>query len=414
MSTTPFHPDAPTVRHGGRRIPLLPGHRWTRLVAVTLALPLVLTSCTGGPGHDQGQRGRAATKAESLKGVCPATVTVQTGWFPQAEDGFLYRMLGGTLTVDNAHKTVTGQLIDHGVNTQVRFQIRSGGPAINNTPAGKQLYADNTITLASVDMDQAVQFDAAAGQDTTPILSVFAPLDVSPIVLMWSKDRHPTFHTPADIAASGVPVLYYPGSTYMTFMVGDGMLRQSQVVAAYTGDPAQFLASNGQDVSEGYLTNEVYAYQHELPQWDKPMGWYLVNNAGYRAYVNTIGIRRGDQQRLSRCLSRLVPAMQRATVDYVANPQATNSLIVRLVHDFNGYPYSGARAAYAVREMASQGIIGNGPNSTVGDFDMSRVTGFIGILRPIYEVQHQPVPAGFSARDVATNAYIDPHIGLHY
>lgn len=415
MPTTPsFSPHAPdTVR---RNPPALRG-RWARPVVAMLALTLTLTGCTSGSGHDQGQHGRPASKAESLKGVCPATVTVQTGWTPQAEDGYLYRLLGqrpgGQLDVDKAHKTVTGQLVDRGVDTGIRLQIRSGGPAINNTPAAKKLYEDGGITAASTDMDQIVQFDASPSEHT-PVIAVFAPLDVSPIVLMWSKTEHPTFHTPADIAAAGERVLYYPGSTYMQFMLGDGMLRQSQVDASYTGAPDQFLASDGKVVQEGYLTNEVFQYAHELPQWDKPIGWYLIDTAGYRAYVNTFVIRTGDRPRLAPCLRRLVPALQRATVDYANDPKATNDLIVRLVKDFGGYPYTPARAAYAAKTMVGQGIIGNGPNRTVGDFDMTRLDRFIQILRPIDAVQHHPIPDGFGTGDVATNTFIDFRIGLRF
>ena len=107
-----------------------------------------------------------------------------------------------------------------------------------------------------------------------------------------------------------------------------------------------------------------------------------------------------------------MPVIQRSIPAYAADSGATNDLIVRLVKDFQGYPYSTARAAYAVQAMADHKIVGGGGDRTVGDFDQARTTRLLDIVTPIFAANRQPVPAGLTADQVTTNAYIDRSIGM--
>src|SRR6266511_3384675 len=66
----------------------------------------------------------------TLAGVCPATVVVQTNWFPQSEHGAAYRLVGPGYRIDAAHKRVTGPLVAGGHDTGVRIEVRAGGPAV--------------------------------------------------------------------------------------------------------------------------------------------------------------------------------------------------------------------------------------------------------------------------------------------
>jgi hypothetical protein len=61
--------------------------------------------------------------------------------------------------------------------------------------------------------------------------------------------------------------------------------------------------------------------------------------------------------------------------------------------------------------MKDNGIVGNGPDQTLGNFDMTRVTTLLDIVRPVFAKDRQPLPAGLSAGDIVTNAYIDPRVG---
>ena len=69
-------------------------------------------------------------------------------------------------------------------------------------------------------------------------------------------------------------------------------------------------------------------------------------------------------------------------------------------------------AAYAVETMLADGLIGNGPDGTIGNFDLDRVDGLIEIAVPVYEALGQTPPDGLTAEDVVTNQFIDPSIGL--
>jgi hypothetical protein len=371
-----------------------------------IALLVGLAGCSAGVEDVAAPQptGSAGSGAASLAGVCPATVAVQSNWWPQAEDGALFHLLGGDLTVDRARKRVSGALVADGVDTGVRLEIRSGGPANGFVPAASTLFTDRTVLLGTADTDQVAQF---AGRQ--PVKAVVAPMERSPVVLMYDPAQH-SFSSIADIGRTDTRVLYFQGATYMEYLVGNGLLKRSQVDAGYAGTPDRWVASRGSIVQQGFLTNEPFAYQKELAAWNKRVAWLLVADAGYPVYPETLTIRADREAELAPCLRRLVPLIQRSAVGYLDDPVATNALIVRLATDFDAYPYSAARAAYAVSVMRDNGIVGNGPNGTVGDFDLARVTKLLDIVRPVFARARQPLPAGLAAGDVVTNAYVDPAV----
>ncbi len=123
----------------------------------------------------------------------------------------------------------------------------------------------------------------------------------------------------------------------------------------YAGTPDRWVAARGSIVQQGFLTNEPFAYENELPAWDKKVAWLLVADAGYPVYPETLTIRPDHEQANAACLKRLVPIIQRSAVGYLADPGATNALIVRLTRDYGAYPYSPQRAAYAATVMRDNG-----------------------------------------------------------
>jgi hypothetical protein len=377
-----------------------------RWLPAALAAAL-LAGCTAGGDEVAAPRpsGPSASGAASLAGVCPATVAVQSNWWPQAEDGALFALLGGELTVDKARKRVSGALVAGGADTGVRLEIRSGGPANGFVPAVSTLFTDSSVLLGTADTDQVAQ---VAGRQR--VKAVVAPLERSPVVLMFDPVQHPDFKTIADIGRTDTRVLYFQGATYMEYLTGSGLLKRSQVDSGYTGTPDRWVAARGRIVQQGFLTNEPFAYENELPAWNKRVAWLLVADAGYPVYPETLTIRADREAELAPCLRRLVPLIQRSAAGYLADPGATNALIVRLAKDFTAYPYTAERAAYAVTVMRDNGIVGNGPNSTLGDFDLARVRQLLDIVRPVFARARQPLPAGLTADDLVTNAYVDPAV----
>jgi len=115
---------------------------------------------------------------------------------------------------------------------------------------------------------------------------------------------------------------------------------------------------------------------------------------------------------LAPCLKKLVPIVQRAQVDFLANPDKTNALVLDLVKQYNtGWVYSPGLAAYAIEKMRSD-FVTNGPDQTLGNFDTARVQRMIDIVTPIFTTQRQPPKEGLTPEDVATNEFVDTSIGV--
>ncbi len=385
-----------------------------RLVAAVLVVAVAVGSaggCDGGTAGAGGQpAGRAAASGDprSLRGVCPDTVVVQSSWFPEVEHAVAYQLVGAGYRFDAGHKSLTGPLVAAGVDTGVKLQIRAGGPAIGFQKVSAQMYADPSVTLGMVNSDEVIQQSA-----TTPVLAVMAPLDLDPQVILWDPAAHPDWNTISDIGQTDAKVLYYQGSPFMDYLLGSGILRASQVDGAYDGSPARFVASGGRIAAQGYATNEPYLYEHEVRQWHRPGRYALVNDTGYPNYANMLTIRVRDRDRLSGCLAKLVPMMQRAQVEFVRRPDPTVRLILAAVNAYRGgFFYSRALADYAVRVMVREGIVGNGGNRTLGDIDTGRISRLLRILAPILASQRKPVPPGLRVEDLVTNGYVDPTIAL--
>jgi hypothetical protein len=146
--------------------------------------------------------------------------------------------------------------------------------------------------------------------------------------------------------------------------------------------------------------------------WNKPVKYPLVSEAGYPFYPQALSVRAGEVDQLAPCLEKLVPIVQRAQVDFLANPAKTNELIVDLVGQYKtGWTYSKGLADYAVGKMRAD-FINNGPDKTLGNFETSRVQRMIDIVTPIFVSQKQPPKSGLKPENIATNEFIDPAIGI--
>jgi hypothetical protein len=59
--------------------------------------------------------------------------------------------------------------------------------------------------------------------------------------------------------------------------------------------------------------------------------------------------------------------------------------------------------------MVETGVIGNGPNATIGDFDMERVAEMLKIVKSRLDERADP---DVTPEQIVTNRFIDPSIGL--
>ena len=350
----------------------------------------------------------ASTAAINLKGVCPDTVSIQTDWNPESEHGGLYQMLGPNPSIDAGKKRVSGALYAGGKDTGIKLEVRSGGPAIGFQTVTSQLYADPDLTLGYVNTDEAIQLSAK--QATT---AVFAPLDKNPQMIMWDPATYPDVKTIADLKAKNVKVRYFSGAAYMAYLIGAGVLDESETDGSYDGTPAAFVAARGKDAQQGFASAEPYIYQHEVSAWGKPVAFQLVHDAGYPIYAAAYSVKASNLAKLTPCLKLLVPIFQQAQVDYIEKPAAVNTLILELVKQFNtGWQYSEGVADFAVKQQLDLGLVSNGTNSTLGDFDMSRIQKIIDIDTPIFTKQKTAPVAGLTPATIATNQFLDMSIGL--
>ena len=384
----------------------------TRLIlAVGLAATTAaaLSACSSGASAgDSPPASDVAIGATDLSGVCPANVVIQTDWNPESEHGHLYQLLGPDPVIDSQNKSVSGPLYASGEYTGVNVEIRSGGPAIGFQTVTSQMYTDPDIMLGYVTTDEAIQLSA-----DMPTTAVFAPLDKSPLMIMWDPETYSSAKTIQDVVGAGAVVRYFGGSAYMEYLTSAGIIPPAQADGSYDGTPASFIASGGKDAQQGFASAEPYIYANEVADWMKPVDYELIHDTGYEPYQSAMAVRTEDLAADSDCLKALVPVLQQAEVDYFADPAPVNTLVLDLVDKFDtGWVYSQGVADYSVKTMIDEGIVGNGPNSTLGDFDDDRLSTFFDTVVPIFDGLGTPPADGLAVSDIYTNEFIDSSIGL--
>jgi hypothetical protein len=387
-------------------------------VIVLLAAALAATGCTGGDDTPSSPPGSAAGAGSgtaaaggadrlNLRDVCPGTIIIQTDWFPETEYGVLYQLLGPNPKVDVKHNIVNAPLVAEGKDTGVRLEVRSGGPATGFKLVSEQMYTDKNITMGQVNTDEAIRF--AAQQ---PTLAVVAPMEISPFMIMWDPQTYPQFNIIADIGQTDAKVRYFKGDTYMEYLVGSGILRRSQLDDSYDGTSDKFFEAEGRITQAGFATSEPYLYGRDR-RWGRKLNFALVNDTGYPFYPQALSIRAADKQKLAPCLRKLVPIVQRAQIDFVNRPDATNQLIIDLVTQYNSdlWSYDKGMAKFALEQIKAN-FISDGDDKTLGNFEVGRIQRLIDIVTPILAGQRAPIKDGLTPQDLYTNEFIDPGIGI--
>jgi hypothetical protein len=362
-----------------------------------------VTALLGACAHAAGNAAPAPAGSGALAGICPATIVVQTDWYATPERAAAFQLAGPNGTIDAKKGTYSGRLGDTGVNVEVRL----GGPFIGFQPIPAQMYQDKSIFLGYVATDDAV---TAAGR--FPTKAVVAPLDINPQVLMWDPATY-TINSWSDVAPTKAKVTYLEGLPFVDYLVSKGYVTKSQLDASYDGTPARFVAERGKVIQQAYASNEPYRWEHDVPEWKKPVKSLLVHDSGYEIYPQGLAVRADQLSSSSACLKKLVPMIQQAQVDYITNPAATNATLLKIAQAIpGGPPITAAGNANAVEVMKNLKLVGNGPNNTLGDFDLARVDRTIALLKPIFAARGVTVPADLRASDIVSNDFTDPSIKL--
>lgn len=351
------------------------------------------------------------TAAESvtvidLSDVCPDPFVIQTDWFPESEYGATYNLIGDEYTIDADNKIVSGPMVVGGQPTGITVEIRAGGPALGDDgDVETEMYLDDDIALGYATTDGQVK---AFG--VTPLLSVVAPLERNPQMLMWSPEAFPDIETIADLGTAGVEIYVFGGQTFTDVFVGQGLLSEEQVVPSYGGNSREFVAREGAIAQQGFASAEPYLYEHdENTGWQRPVAFQTIHDAGFQVYSQTLAVRPDRLEELRPCLERIVPLIQQSAVDFLADPSATNALIVEVVAAYDTFwIYPAEVAAFSVEAQSRLGLTGNGTDDTLGNFDLDRVDTVIAQMRDA----GLTVPDGLTAADLVTNEFIDSSIGV--
>lgn len=344
--------------------------------------------------------GAAARYTTNLAGICPSTVVVQTNWYPEADHGYVYQLIGPGGTIDASKLTYTGPLGSTGVN----LQIRAGGPAIGYQQVSSLLYQDDSILLGFVGTDEAIQ-----NSKSNPTTAVFANYDKNPQIFLWG-DSSWDFKSVADIGKSGKTVLAFDGSTYLDVFRNEGLITKAQLDTSYDGTPSRFVAAGGDVVQQGFATNEPYQYEHELKSWDKPVKFLLVNDE-YPVYQSALSVRSDKLATDSACLAKLIPLFQQANLDYVADPTVVNNLLLDYVAKLNaGFTLSTGGLTAAVQQIKDLKLVENGTDGVAGSFDTARLQKLIDSIGPVFTKSGKAIKDGLKPADLATNQFLDPKI----
>ncbi|HEY5873948.1 MAG TPA: hypothetical protein VIT64_01550, partial [Ilumatobacteraceae bacterium] len=174
-----------------------------------------------------------------------------------------------------------------------------------------------------------------------------------------------------------------------------------------------FVADQGESAQQGFGSAEPYIYENEIADWMKPVAYAYINDAGWENYAESIATKPENITEYADCFKLLVPMIQQASIDYLEDPTRTNALILDAVATFdNGWVYSQGVADFGVETIKADGLVANGPDDTVGNFDLDRVNSLIELAIPVYEALGQSPKEGLTAEDIVTNEFIDPSIGF--
>lgn len=379
-----------------------------RSLAITLVV--VLAACGNTPSSETTVSSPTDTTDETtpivdtndLSETCVSPVVVQTDWYPQAEHGGIYELLGSDYTVDAQRGATTGSLMFQGADTGVDLEIRAGGPFIES-PVVTELFLDDAIMFGYVGSDVALSRYGEA-----PTLAVFNALTINPQVILWNASKHPGIATIAEIANEVPAVSVFGDRPYMRYLVSEGVVPNEKVDTNYKGS---LMLATDDIAHQGFATSEPFRYAN-LESGSIETAYQLVHDAGWTSYPQNLAINKLRLETLRPCLAKLVPMMQQAQIDFVASPDRTVATILDVVEQFDTtWSQSAELANYAIATMKELGIVGNGDTTTFGDFESPRLDDFIVRATPILREQGLTIP-DLTATDIATNEFLNPDITL--
>ncbi len=336
-------------------------------------------------------------------GDCPNPLVIQTDWFPEPEHGALYNLTAGEGSIDGESGRFSGPLA---ADPSITLEIRAGGPFVGFQQTVALMATDSDIFLGYVNTDEAIQ-----NYEDFPTTAVVAPLEINPQMIMWDPDTY-TIDSWADVKGTEAVVNVFAGAAYTEWLVGSGLVDADQIDPSYDGGPARFIAEGGAILQQGFASQEPFNYENTFTDWGKPVDFLLIHDSDFPIYQGAVAILDSNLDDAARsCLGALVPLIQQSAVDFQNDPAATNAAIVQAVIDLDSFwQLTDDSVANTVQVMTDLGLVANGPDSTLGNFELDRVNDIITAIDE--QVDSVDVPEGLTAEDLVTNEFIDPSIGF--
>ncbi len=383
---------------------------WAVAAGVLTTMAFVAAGCGGDDDAATATTGGGEAAADV---TCPKNLVIQTDWWPEAEHGGTYQLIGAGGTADAKLFTYSGPIDKkYAVGGIETVEIRAGGDAIEFKPVATVMQTDQNVYLGYVNTD-----DAISAAEKVKVTGVAATLEINPQMVMWDPAQLKIdAKKPETMKASKARMLHFDGATYVDWLIAKGFVDQAQSDPSYGGAPDKWIADGGNFIQQGFATNEIYKYENDIA-WKagKPadVEFALIHNLGWQPYPAMYTILTDRLAAEKGCLGALVPKLQQAWVDYLTTPKPVNDQILKVTETYNNYwKLSPGLNDAAVALFKSEGIGGNGPDKTYGNFDDARITKVFDELGPILEGKSIKLPEGYAAKDVYTNEFIDEAIGV--
>lgn len=402
------------------------GRLLSLLGAVVLGA-LVLSACSSSSSSSSSSTKAASTKSTGLdafaashfttklSGICPNPLVVQTNWLPEPDHATLYELIGGGGTL--SQYSYQGPL----GSTGIQLRILAGGPGDSDLGMPTVLYTGNPVLRVTPDLAMGSIDTALEDSAKFPVVAVDSFQEHDPLVLISDPAKFPNLDSIASlIAAAKAGAHFYVSSLqtiYVPYLISKGV-PSSAFIGGYEGDLDKFVTGNGMIINQGYADSEVVNLEHFTPDWDKPVDYSFIYKLGLNDYDEVIELPKGKVASMTKCLTKLVPMLQQASVDYIEHPTVVNELLVRYNSGGYGASYWQTPMGYNVdadKALVADDIVGNsdGGAGPIGALNLTRLEGVVKTLLPIYGSEDiTTYKPGVTAKDIATDKFIDPSIKL--
>lgn len=362
--------------------------------------------------------------ASSMQGVCPNPVVIQLAGPP---DMWALPYVGAAAvdgTVSAPGRYSAALLDPRSVTpTGIGIELRTAAALPSGQSVSQAMQSDPSILLGEVGT-----IDALESVATAPTVAVLAPWERADTAFTWDATTQNDAITIADLDARLDASADGPLRSYL---VNSGLVPEVDATAVTTIDTRPVIAvrvvrmlADPALVAMVARSLDGSRVASNAPQsagaaiGDESAGavsYELVDNTGWEPYEHSLATTRANATERASCLRALIPLLQHAAVRVSHEPDRLTANLAVIAGKL-GVPTDIAAVRAAVRAAQAIGVLGNGPNATLGDLDQARVQQMVRALTISKNVKGARVPlaANVAARAAAIidRSFTDSTIGI--